>query len=339
MVNRKRAEQLAKAWRGKRVAVVGDLILDRYVWGRATRISPEAPVPVVNVERVSAAPGGAANVLRNLASLGAEPYAFGVLGEDGPALELESILADLGVHCGGILRVPGRQTTEKSRIVAGNQQVVRVDTEDNAPVDPEWAAEMLARLEEFLAVERLDAIVLEDYAKGVLTPPVVEAAAAAGKTAGVPVALDPHPAEGAFAEGLALMTPNRREAFAMAGLYYRETVLPLDADAALRGVVGAIRERWGPEHLLVTLGGQGMALFSGDVPPVHIPTRAKEVFDVSGAGDTVIASFVLARLGGASAEEAAVASNHAAGVVVGKVGTAPVSVEEFLATFDGEGTA
>lgn len=333
MVDRERAVQLVENWRDKRIAVVGDFMLDRYIWGSATRISYEAPVPVVAVERTSAAPGGAANVLRNLASLGARPYAFGTLGDDAAGLELEALLCDLGVVCTGIIREPGRRTTEKSRIVAGGQQVARVDTEDTHPLSETTAEGLVQRLAEAIQTERIDAVILEDYAKGVLTPAVAQGAARAAHAAGVPAALDPHPASQAHAEGLTLMTPNRREAFAMAGLYYAKPVWPLVEDAALAAVQEALQARWRPENLLITLGSAGMALFTADERPLHIPTRAPEVFDVSGAGDTVIASFMLALVGGASGAEAAEVSNHAAGVVVGKVGTAPVSVQELLQAF------
>jgi D-beta-D-heptose 7-phosphate kinase/D-beta-D-heptose 1-phosphate adenosyltransferase len=329
---------ISKAWQGKRVAVVGDLMLDRYVWGKASRISAEAPVPVVEVQRTTAVPGGSANVLRNLSALGAQAVAFGVVGADSAAQELESILTDLSIDSSGVLTDSSRRTSEKTRVLAGNQQVVRVDTEDLHAIGSDQVEKVIDRLSEQARGPGLDAIIVEDYAKGMLDGSLLDHVVALATDKSIPVALDPHPSHAFRARGLSLLTPNRAEAFALAGRYFEDTILPIEDDQALLDVVAKIHSEWAPHHLLITLGGHGMALFDQGEPSLHIPTRAQEVFDVSGAGDTVIASYMLSLLGGATPEEAAVISNHAAGVVVGKVGTAPATAEEILETYQKEGS-
>lgn len=333
-MKRDRVCTLIEGFPKQRVAVVGDLMLDRYIWGSASRISQEAPVPVVAVDRRSAAPGGAANVLRNIASLGARPLAFGVVGDDAAGTDLIGLLDEQGVETAGIIRSAIRVTAEKTRIIANHQQVVRVDNERVEFINEELVAKLIGLLRSALERDRVDAIVLEDYAKGTVTEALLHGVAALGDEFDVPVALDPHPGNHAAVTGLAVMTPNRSEAFAMSGVYPKPAVEPVSKDAALAEVVAKLQERWAPKYLMITLGSQGMALFQRGEEVHHIPTRAREVYDVSGAGDTVIASFVLSLLAGANADEAAEISNHAAGVVVAKVGTATVSVEELLQAFD-----
>ena len=333
-MHRDRVHTLVEKFHGLRVAVVGDLMLDRYIWGTASRISQEAPVPVVAVRERTATPGGAANVLRNIASLGACPIAFGVIGADESGSELLSLLGKHDVDVSGIICSAGRITAEKTRIIADHQQVVRVDNERVESISDEDASLLVLGLRAALEEGRVDAIILEDYAKGSVTESVLQGVATLGVEFDVPVALDPHPGNTARAKGLTVMTPNRSEAFAMTGVYPRPGVLPVEEDSALAEVVAQLRQEWAPRYLMITLGGHGMALFQEGEPVHHIPTRAREVFDVSGAGDTVIASFVLSLLAGATADEAAELSNHAAGVVVGKVGTAAVTREELLQAFE-----
>jgi D-glycero-beta-D-manno-heptose-7-phosphate kinase len=318
-------------FKGCRVGVMGDLMLDRYIWGAATRISQEAPVPVVQVRRESASPGGAANVVRNLVSLGAHAMAFGVIGTDRHAETLQGLLTAAGADLSGVVTAPERETTVKTRVIAGSQQVVRIDREVTAPISTACRDDLLGRLETALKAGALAALILEDYAKGVLDPAMTRQIVTMCRRHGVFVTLDPHPLNHFNVNGFRLMTPNRSEAFALAGVPYQPTRLPLASDVALMGVGRRLAELWGPDLLLVTLGGSGMALFVGDSPPLHIPTRARQVFDVSGAGDTVMAVFVLGLLAGASPEEAARVANQAAGVVVGKVGTAAVTAAELEA--------
>lgn len=324
-------------FRGCRVAVVGDLMLDRYIWGAATRISQEAPVPVVQVRRESASPGGAANVVRNLVSLGAHAMAFGVIGADRHAETLRGLLTAAGADLSGLVVAPERETTVKTRVIAGSQQVVRIDREVTVPITAGAREALLERLEGALAAGAIEALILEDYAKGVLDAALTREIVARCRRYGVFVTLDPHPLNPFDVNGLRLMTPNRSEAFALAGVPYQPTRLPLASDEALATVGRRLAERWAPELLLVTLGGSGMALFVGGAALLHIPTRARQVFDVSGAGDTVMAVFVLSLLAGATPEEAARLSNQAAGIVVGKVGTAAVTATELEAELQAAG--
>jgi D-beta-D-heptose 7-phosphate kinase/D-beta-D-heptose 1-phosphate adenosyltransferase len=327
------AQLLAAQWKDKPVGVVGDLMLDRYVWGHATRISQEAPIPVVRVRETTVRPGGAANVMYNLKTLGAQPVAFGVVGQDPNGVLLGTVMSGAGVNTAGLIQVGNRTTTEKSRIIAGNQQVVRVDTEFTDPLDDETTARLHEKVLAAIDSGQISGLIIEDYAKGTISQSLISEATNLCRERRIPVALDPHSANLLVASGLSLITPNRAEAFAMAGLYYTPTMLPIAEDLPLLEVAQRILNHWAPEHLLITLGADGMALFSDKDSPHHVPTRAREVYDVSGAGDTVIASFTLALLAGATAEEAAVIANHAAGVVVGKVGTAPAHLEELMATF------
>lgn len=335
-MNPDRAQEIVHAFSRQRVAVFGDLMLDRYIWGQASRISQEAPVPIVAVNRQTAAPGGAANVLRNIASLGGNAIALGVIGDDVNGDDLIRELEAQGIGASAVVRDADRKTTEKTRIIADHQQVVRVDVEEVKAIDAEQAGRLVDALDTEAERGTLQAIIVEDYNKGTVTETVLKAIVELATRHKIPVALDPHPGNPAHAEGFTIMTPNRAEAFAMAGVYPQAGVLPIEEDAALRDVVQRLQAQWKPEYLLITLGAHGMALFHSDDAPIHIPTQAREVYDVSGAGDTVIASFVLALLSGASPKEAAMISNHAAGVVVGKVGTAPVSGDELIHSFHQE---
>jgi len=322
---------IAATFESAEIAVVGDLILDVYVWGEASRISQEAPVPVLRVENTTRSLGGAANVARNLASLGAKSAVFGVCGDDANADGMERLLAENGISGDGLARVPGRPTTEKQRVIAGSQQLVRIDYEDVAPVDSEVVARIVSALKRRIEAGEFDAVVIEDYAKGLLSSDTAAEIAAAAGAAGVPVALDPHPGHPLDFDGVDIMTPNKKEAFGLAGIYHNDA--GGDGLDRLDEVANIIRNRWNPEHLLITLGAEGVALFERNGGKTIIPTRAREVFDVSGAGDTFIATFTLAIVSGASAVEAAEIANHAAGIVVGKVGTAPATLDELLESF------
>ena len=209
--------------------------------------------------------------------------------------------------------------------------MVRIDYEDTSPVDPAAVSRIVSSLKERLAAGDFDAVIIEDYAKGFLNSEAAAEIAAAAEAAGIPVALDPHPGHPLDFNGVGIMTPNKKEAFGLAGIYHHDT--GGDGLDRLDEVADAIRKRWNPKHLLITLGAEGVALFERGAEKTMIPTRAREVFDVSGAGDTFIATFTLAVVSGASAAEAAEIANHASGVVVGKVGTAPVALEELLESF------
>lgn len=321
-------EHMVHRFRDCRVAVVGDMMLDRYIWGHASRISQEAPVPVVRVDRETYAPGGAANVVRNITSLGAKALAFGVVGEDEHGSRLVEWLQRSGVDTRAVLATAARQTTVKTRVFAGSQQVVRVDREDTSAIDEALQQRLTSALAEKMRDGDIDAVILEDYAKGVLTAELVRGVVRVARDCGVLVALDPHPGHAFRVKGLRLMTPNRMEAFALAGLYHDVGRMPLEEDTRLLEVGRKLIESWEMELLLITLGSDGMALFSSDAAPEHVPTRAREVFDVSGAGDTVMATFVLSLLAGSAPIQAARIANHAAGLVVAEVGTAAVSAQE-----------
>jgi D-beta-D-heptose 7-phosphate kinase/D-beta-D-heptose 1-phosphate adenosyltransferase len=330
-----RAHELVGGFTGKRVAVVGDLMVDHYVWGRASRISQEAPVPVVQVQRESHVLGGAANVLRNVASLGGTAVAFGVVGDDPPAEQFRRQCAQRGIVCDGVVADGSRRTTLKTRVIANNQQVVRIDDEVVSPISVATRDEVVARFRAAADAQAFDAVIIEDYNKGVVCAQLAQAIKDECDARDILLAWDPHPGNAVTVSGIGLLTPNRAEAFMLAGMYFQPTALPLADDQALRKAGARLQEIWGASTLLVTLGAHGMALFSEDESvPFHVPTVAREVFDVSGAGDTVIATFVLGLAAGASETEATVLANHAGGTVVRHVGTVPVDLDELLASFD-----
>lgn len=309
---------------GQHLAVLGDLMLDKYIWGGASRISQEAPVPVVHVSRENSVPGGAANVARNALSLGGRVELFGITGSDFDGNELKAQLENNGADVSGVIAVNDRPTTVKTRVLANNQQVVRIDYEKTDSISSAVRRKMRMKLEK--AVQGgMKALILEDYAKGIFSRDFMQNIVNYANEYGVITTLDPHPNNAFNVKGLFLMTPNRREAFALAGMKYVPGIGNPLKDKALHKVANVIRKLWGPRHLLVTLGAEGMALFSeGAAVPVHIPTKARQVFDVSGAGDTVMATMVMALLAGADVVNAAQIANHAAGVVVGMIGTAAI---------------
>ena len=329
----KRFKEISSKFKDKNIAVVGDLMLDVYVWGKASRISQEAPVPVVRSREITRNLGGAANVMRNIVSLGGKVLACGVVGEDENARILLSLLQENNIDSSLIYSDKSRCTIEKQRVIAGNQQIVRIDFEDIHPLEVEIRQQLVDDLTRKIRKSELDAIIFEDYAKGLLCENLLQQITDEAGKAGVVVALDPHPGHNLKIKGLNLMTPNRMEAFGLAGIYCHDPVTDVKKDNYLIQVADQLRELWGPDHLLITLGGLGMALFTPDGEFVHIPTQAKEIFDVSGAGDTVIAAYTIALLGGADGVEAAKIANHAAGIVVGKMGTASVAIDELLENF------
>lgn len=307
------------------VAVIGDIMIDRYVWGHASRISQEAPVPVLHVSRRSAALGGAANVLRNLVGLGVSALGFGLIGADDAATEVRSLLAQAGIQADGLIVDPARPTTRKTRVIADRQQIVRVDDEVTFPASEQIVSQQIERLAAALATTQIDAIIVEDYAKGAVTQSLLEQVADLAHRADIPVALDPHPRNRLRVSGLALIKPNRSEAYAMSGL---------PDNAPLQEVAAKLIHDLEPEQLLITLGADGMAL-TADADGFHIiPTAAREVFDVSGAGDTVIATYVAAIAAGAAPEQAVALANAAGGVVVAHLGTTPITRDELFSAID-----
>jgi D-glycero-beta-D-manno-heptose-7-phosphate kinase len=319
--------------RDLRILVLGDVMLDQFIWGRVTRISPEAPVPVVEFLRESQMPGGAANVARNLSALGARVELLGATGRDDAGRQLLALLEADRVDCGHWLTLPTRTTTCKTRIIAHQQQIARVDRETIGDLDSGALEHLLKKVRQRLP--GADAVIVGDYGKGVVTQPLLDELKSLCRQRGVWLSLDPKPVRHLNLDGLSLITPNRKETFELAGLAdARRDGDPL-TDSGLTAAVNRLMATLKPALLLVTLGDQGMLLCRQGQPPYHIPTAAREVFDVSGAGDTVIASFTLAVAAGGAPIEAAIFSNHAAGVVVGKIGTATVTPSELLASFSG----
>lgn len=325
-----RVRQILAAAGQTPIVVVGDVMLDHFIWGTVARISPEAPVPVVDLELESFMPGGAANVARNLTSLHVPTQLCGVVGRDPAALQLKRLLRAHRIGCAALLAHPARTTSVKTRIVAHKQQVVRIDRETRAALDPRLTRRLLALLRARLP--RAAAVIIGDYGKGVVTQPLLDEIKALCRRRGLWLSLDPKPPHHLNLSGLSLITPNRKEAFELANLPDdTRNPNPL-ADVNLRRVADRLLNELRPALLLITLGELGMLLCQRGPAPFHIPTLAQEVFDVSGAGDTVIASFTLAIAAGASPLEAAILSNHAAGLVVGKLGTATVTPAELLAS-------
>lgn len=311
--------------------MLGDVMLDHFLWGKVNRISPEAPVPVVEFQEESFIPGGAGNVARNLAELKASTELFGVVGDDEPARQLKEILNRAGVGCAGLLTCAERVTSIKMRIIAHRQQVVRVDRESREYLDDEMTGRLMAALEGTL--RNGDALILGDYAKGVVTQRLLDKVRFLCRRRGVWLSVDPKPSHHLNLSRVSLLTPNRKEAFELAGIPDSSSSAPPLKDESLMRVSEKLLTELQPALLLITLGDHGMLLCRNGHDPVHIATVAREVFDVSGAGDTVIATFTLAIVAGASPYEAAIISNHAAGIVVAKLGTATVNPEELLESF------
>ncbi len=326
-----RARQILSAAVKARVLVLGDVMLDHFIWGSVARISPEAPVPVLDFERESFMPGGAANVARNLTSLDVPAGVFGVVGDDVAARQLKKLLTAQKVACSGLITNSARHTSVKTRVVAHKQQVVRIDRETRDGLDAKPAAKLLRALKSKL--KDADALIIGDYGKGVVTQPLLNEIKSLCRERGIWLSLDPKPVHHLDLSGLSLITPNRKETFELAALPDETRQGNPLADQNLMLAADSLLNELSPAVLLITLGELGMLLCQRGQKPFHIPTVAQEVFDVSGAGDTVIATFTVAITAGASPVEAAIFANHAAGIVVGKIGTATPSPDELLKSF------
>jgi D-beta-D-heptose 7-phosphate kinase/D-beta-D-heptose 1-phosphate adenosyltransferase len=321
-----RLQQILASFPGKRILVAGDVMLDEYVWGDVRRISPEAPVPVVEIRRRTHVPGGAGNTAVNILSLGGKAVLGAVVGPDHQAGQLREQLQQRGVDAGGLVVDPGRMTTTKTRIVAHMQQVVRIDAEQRGPA----AAAVEDRLLEWARrqVGAVDACVLSDYAKGVVTPRFAQQYIALARQAGRPVVVDPKGTDYAKYRGATVVKPNVHEA-------ERVCKCDIDSDAALDEAGRQLLDLLDGSALLITRGPQGMSLFQAGAPPAHIPSFARDVFDVTGAGDTVAGTLAMALAAKAALPDAALLANRAAGIVVGKLGTATVSAAELSAALSG----
>ncbi len=321
-MKRQQLEQVLTALRQSRVLVVGDLILDKYIWGKTSRISPEAPVQVVEVERDEVRLGGAGNVVNNLLSLGCQVSVASVIGADDDGQKLFSLLMRDGIDSRGILQTPQRTTSRKTRVLASHQQMLRIDRESTESIPDTEQRELLTAVESQL--EEVGAVVLSDYAKGVLSPELLQQIIAACRKRQVPVIVDPKGSDFSRYRGASLLTPNRREAEAATGTEICDLQTLLHAGNRLLQELEL-------DALIVTRSEEGMSLFRKESAAVHLPTEAREVFDVSGAGDTVVAALAAAMAAEVAIEDAAKLANLAAGIVVGKLGTSTVSPDEILA--------
>lgn len=318
----KRLKEYIDRFSKTKVLVIGDIILDEYVWGDVSRVSPEAPVPVVEVKRDTKMLGGAANVIHNIATLGARPTLCGVVGQDLTGKTIIDELNKLGLTTDGIVLEEGRLTSIKTRVVAQNQQVVRFDHETRTDIKPESIERLLTFMEKNL--DELDAIVVADYGKGVISASLMKGLrkliqSAAGES--IKIAVDPKTGNFEYYHGVDVITPNHHEA----GIFCRFEIV--DEETLMRAGKQMLKEL-NCRSVLITQGKEGMTLFENGGEVIHIPTVAKNVFDVTGAGDTVISTFSLALASGLDLKSAAVLSNYAAGIVVGEVGTSTVSAEE-----------
>ncbi len=304
-----------------RILVVGDLMIDHYLWGKTERISPEAPVPVIDVERESEVLGGAGNVVNNLVSLGARVEVASVIGPDGNGKRLRSMLEDRGVGTQALIVEAGRNTTRKSRVIASHQQVVRFDRETRKAIEPESEVRLLQRIERLLE-EGIETVLISDYGKGVLTQALTQEVINAAKRRGIRVMVDPKGRDYGKYRGATAITPNRKEASEATGIAI------VDRES-LKKAGFRLKEELGLERAIITLSEEGMAIFGEEMR--IIPTVAREVYDVTGAGDTVIATLGFVRACGGSIDEAARIANAAAAVVVGKLGSATASWEEIIA--------
>ncbi len=324
-MNHKISEEMKKAFTRfpkANILVIGDIIIDHFIWGEVSRISPEAPVPVVNVTHENLLLGGAANVLNNIYAMGGKATMCGIIGEDIMGDHLLGLFKEVGSSTEGVIRTDDRPTTKKTRIIAQHQQVVRFDRENTGPLHEKTSKALLDFIDSNLY--SFQAVIISDYNKGIITSDLM--AMLTRKLAGrpqIPVIVDPKPKNIERFAGATILTPNSHEAELMSGI-------EITNEKELIRAARTIRTSLKTEALLITRGEAGMALFEDDKDPFIIPTVAREVFDVTGAGDTVIASLALGLAAGLSFTDASVLANRAAGIVVGKLGTATTSPEEIL---------
>lgn len=312
---------------GKRVVVVGDVMLDEYVRGDVTRVSPEAPVPVVDLKSRSQSSGGAANTAANIVSLGGAAVLVGLVGKDSAGASLDTLLQKDGIATDGLVHADDRPTTHKMRIVARNQQIVRVDVESRETLSADTERAVCERVEAL--VPTADALVLSDYAKGVVTVRVAECAIRAAKARGIPVIVDPKTRDFSRYAGATIITPNVME------LEVATNTTTNNQDDAIVAAGTPLLDRVGGAAILVTRGPAGMTLLRAGQAPVHLPTVAQSVFDVTGAGDTVVGTLTLAVAANVEIIEALTLASHAASIVVAQAGTVTVSRDELVASFRG----
>jgi D-glycero-beta-D-manno-heptose-7-phosphate kinase len=312
-------EELVQKFKKTTLLVVGDIMIDEFIWGTVSRISPEAPVPVVAVIHEDLMLGGAANVVHNVHSLGGRVLLAGVIGDDQMGDKIKGLMTEQKINTGGLIVEAGRRTTVKTRIVAHSQQVVRFDRESEGPISTKSQESILRYIEKNW--KKVDGIIVSDYGKGLIIPDLMDFVIHRKKDDGKLVAVDPKMNNFDLYTGATIVTPNRQEAEAAAGkqIKNKETLVEVG-----KGLL----ELFASQAILITRGEEGMVLFEREGEVIKVPTVAKEVYDVTGAGDTVISTLTLALAAGCTFPEAAVVANYAAGIVVGKVGTATVTPEE-----------
>lgn len=312
---------------GRTVAVIGDVMLDRYLWGRVGRLSPEAPVPVIDLDDDQVRLGGASNVARNVRALGGEPLLVGVVGDDGSGRQVIDLIREGGLRTEGVFTDPDRPTTVKTRIIAHAQHVARVDRESRAPLSPALVASLTGFVER--NIDRIDGIIFEDYNKGVIGPELIANVTALAARREIPVTVDPKFDNFFDFSGATVFKPNKKEVEEALGR-------KLSSPGEIRDAGGILLKKLDVANILLTLGDQGMMLFERDGSVSDVPTVARKVADVSGAGDTVIATLTMALLGGATVREAACLANYGGGIVCGYVGIVPVDKDELVrAVLDG----
>ena len=321
--NRINVDKLVEQFKKTTLLVVGDIMIDEFIWGTVSRISPEAPVPVVAVKRENLLLGGAANVVHNVHALGGRALLAGLIGDDQLGEKIKKLLAEQKIGSEGLVVQAGRPTTVKTRVIAHSQQVVRFDRESREPISAQSQEDLLRYLDKNWA--SADGIIVSDYGKGLITPALMEFIMQRKRGKGKLVAVDPKINNFNLYTGATIVTPNRQEAEAAAGREIKD-------EASLMEVGRVLLERFASQAILITRGEEGMVLFEREGDVINVPTVAKEVYDVTGAGDTVISAMTLALAAGNDFPTAAVVANYAAGIVVGKVGTATVTPEELQKT-------
>lgn len=315
-------EVVKQGFANRWIMVVGDLMLDRYLWGQVERISPEAPVPVVLLDHESESAGGAANVASNLAGLGVRTHLCGFLGSDDHGIRLKQIIHAQGIDTSGLVHAENHPTITKTRVLGGHQQMMRIDREKRTPYSDKETQALIRAIQKQLA-EKPAVVVLSDYAKGVLSETLCQAVIGEARRVGIPVLVDPKGRDYSKYRGATALTPNKKETSEACGVDIHNT-------AALLNQADSLRQQLQLDFLAVTRGEEGISLLEDGQQPLHIPASARQVFDVSGAGDTVIATLAAALMAGLDRRQALQLANLAAGVVVGKVGTVPIARQELL---------
>ena len=326
-MTKERIQELENNFKNKKIAIIGDLMLDGYFWGDVSRVSPEAPVPVVEIDDEFFRFGGAANVALNIFKLGGIPILFGVIGNDNDGKILLNLLDEVGINSGGILIDNSRPTTNKTRVIAGTQHVVRIDKESKANINTKLQDEIISKLRE--NISELDAIILQDYNKGVLTEDLISSIIAIGNENNKIVSVDPKFINFLKFQNTTVFKPNKKESEDIIGMR-----IITDHDITVAGE--KLLELLNPKYVLLTLGSKGIALFQKGTKEIRIPTKARKVADVSGAGDTVISTLTYALTAGASIEEAAYIANYAGGLVCEEVGIVPIEREKLFSVLKGD---